>query len=281
MFVAKGDRVLGALLLADELRRETPRALQALRAAGVKRMVMVTGDRAEAAETISAALDLDAVLSDRSPSEKVEAVATEQSLKPTMMVGDGINDAPALASGNRRCRSQRHAAAHRLACQCFIRDEDIIARSRADAPSLRRKRPCRRSSRFRISTPMRRRSKRMQPCEEEGKTLRRYWTTACTASLLKPQCTTGPQRRVTRWEHEQVLEAVQRRLDENPEAMRVRRQTAEHPFGTLKARMGATHFLMKRLPKVATEMALHVLAYNLTRVMNIIGIKPLNIIAAI
>ena len=98
VFVAKGDRVLGALLLADELRRETPRALQALRAAGVKRMVMVTGDRAEAAETISAALDLDAVLSDRSPSEKVEAVATEQSLKPTMMVGDGINDAPALAA---------------------------------------------------------------------------------------------------------------------------------------------------------------------------------------
>ena len=111
--------------------------------------------------------------------------------------------------------------------------------------------------------------------EEEGKTLRRYWTTACTACPLKPQCTTGPQRRITRWEHEQVLEAVQRRLDENPEAMRVRRQTAEHPFGTLKARMGATHFLMKRLPKVATEMALHVLAYNLTRVMNIIGIKPL------
>ena len=90
--------LFGALLLADELRRETPRALQALRAAGVKRMVMVTGDRAEAAETISAALDLDAVLSDRSPSEKVEAVATEQSLKPTMMVGDGINDAPALAA---------------------------------------------------------------------------------------------------------------------------------------------------------------------------------------
>ena len=111
--------------------------------------------------------------------------------------------------------------------------------------------------------------------EEEGKTLRRYWTTACTACPLKPQCTTGPQRRIARWEHEQVLEAVQRRLDENPEAMRVRRQTAEHPFGTLKARMGATHFLMKRLPKVATEMALHVLAYNLTRVMNIIGIKPL------
>jgi len=68
---------------------------------------------------------------------------------------------------------------------------------------------------------------------------------------------------------------VQRRLDENPEAMRVRRETAEHPFGTLKARMGATHFLMKTLPKVASEMALHVLAYNFTRVMNIIGVKPL------
>jgi transposase len=111
--------------------------------------------------------------------------------------------------------------------------------------------------------------------EEEGKTLRRYWTTACAACPLKPQCTTGPQRRITRWEHEQVLEAVQRRLDENPEAMRVRRETAEHPFGTLKARMGATHLLMKTLPTVATEMALHVLAYNLTWVMNIIGIKPL------
>ena len=80
---------------------------------------------------------------------------------------------------------------------------------------------------------------------------------------------------VTRWEHEHVLEAAQRRLDENPQAMRQRRETVEHPFGTLKMRMGATHFLMKRLPKVATEMALHVLAYNLTRVMNIVGVKPL------
>src|SRR5438034_6214093 len=76
-------------------------------------------------------------------------------------------------------------------------------------------------------------------------------------------------------EHEDVLEAVQKRLDKNPQAMRQRRETVEHPFGTLKMRMGATHFLMKRLPKVATEMALHVLAYNLTRVMNIMGIQPL------
>jgi transposase len=72
-----------------------------------------------------------------------------------------------------------------------------------------------------------------------------------------------------------VLEVVQQRLDENPQAMRLRRETAEHPFATLKMRMGATHFLMRRLPKVATEMALHVLAYNLTRVMNIIGVQPL------
>jgi hypothetical protein len=64
---------------------------------------------------------------------------------------------------------------------------------------------------------------------------------------------------------------VQRRLDEDPQAMRRRRETVEHPFGTIKARMGATHFLMKTLPRVAAEMALHVLAYNLTRVINIMG----------
>ena len=96
---------------------------------------------------------------------------------------------------------------------------------------------------------------------------------------LKPQCTTGPERRIARWEHEHLLDAVQQRLDANPLAMRQRRETVEHPFGTMKARMGATHFLTKTLPKVAAEMALSVLAYNLTRVMNIIGIKPL--IAAI
>ena len=72
-----------------------------------------------------------------------------------------------------------------------------------------------------------------------------------------------------------MLEAAQKRLDENPQAMRLRRETVEHPFGTLKMPMGATHFLMKRLPKVATEMALHVLAYNLTRVINILGVRPL------
>ena len=115
--------------------------------------------------------------------------------------------------------------------------------------------------------------------EEAGKRMRRYWTTACLTCPLKPKCTTGRERRVPRWEHEHVLETVQRRLDEHPQKMRQRRETVEHPFGTIKARMGATHFLTKTLPKVATEMALSVLAYNLTRVMNIVGIKPL--IAAI
>jgi transposase len=111
--------------------------------------------------------------------------------------------------------------------------------------------------------------------EEKGLVLRRYWTSACQGCAIKGQCTTGKERRITRWEHEHVLEAVQRRLDEHPEKMRQRRETVEHPFGTIKARMGATHFLMKRLKNVRTEMALSVLAYNLTRVMNILGIEPL------
>lgn len=111
--------------------------------------------------------------------------------------------------------------------------------------------------------------------QEKGLTLHRYWTNACVHCSIRDKCTTSVQRRVTRWEHEDVLEEVQRRLDENPQAMRTRRETVEHPFGTIKARMGATHFLMKQLKNVATEMALHVLAYNLTRVMNIIGIKAL------
>jgi transposase len=111
--------------------------------------------------------------------------------------------------------------------------------------------------------------------EEAGLVVSRYWTTACASCVLKAQCTTGKERRISRWEHEHLAEDVQRRLDENPEAMRVRRETVEHPFGTIKMRLGATHFLMKGLKNVKTEMALSVLAYNLTRVMNIIGIKPL------
>jgi heavy metal translocating P-type ATPase len=100
VFVAVDGQTIGAVLLADELRRDTPRAIQALRAAGVSRIVMVTGDRADAAETIGAALDLDAVLADREPADKVDAVTIEQRQYPTAMVGDGINDAPALAAAN-------------------------------------------------------------------------------------------------------------------------------------------------------------------------------------
>ena len=110
---------------------------------------------------------------------------------------------------------------------------------------------------------------------ERGMTLHKYWSSACPRCPLKAQCTTGDYRRITRWEHEAVLEAMQERLDQQPDAMKLRRQTVEHPFGTLKAWMGATHFLTKRLPRVSTEMSLHVLAYNLKRVLQIVGIGPL------
>ena len=112
--------------------------------------------------------------------------------------------------------------------------------------------------------------------EENGLVLHHYWTNVCRTCALKvkAQFTKGPQRRIKRWEDEYIVDAVQARPDRNPDAMRTRCETVEHPFGTLKMRMGATHWLMKRMPKVATEMALHVLAYNLTRVMNIVGIKP-------
>ena len=111
--------------------------------------------------------------------------------------------------------------------------------------------------------------------EEEGKTLRRCWTTACQACVLKSKCTTAKERRISRWEHEAVLEAVQARLDRNPDKMRERRQTVEHPFSTIKSWMGATHFQMKTLKHVGTEMALHVLAYNMKRVMRILGVGGL------
>ena len=111
--------------------------------------------------------------------------------------------------------------------------------------------------------------------EDKGLVVHRYVTNACRHCAIKRSCTKGKERRISRWEHEHIIDAVQRRLDEHPEKMRQRRETVEHPFGTIKARMGATHFLMKTLPRVASEMALHVLAYNLTRVMNIMGVKPL------
>ena len=111
--------------------------------------------------------------------------------------------------------------------------------------------------------------------EQDGMIQHRYWASACPRCALKARCTTGVYRRISRWEHEAVLEAMEKRLERMPEAARIRRQTVEHVFGTLKSWMGATHFLMKRLPNVRTEMSLHVLAYNLRRAMQIFGVVPL------
>src|SRR5471032_2626508 len=111
--------------------------------------------------------------------------------------------------------------------------------------------------------------------EENGLVLRRYWTNACQSCAIKQSCTTGKERRIARWEHEHVLEAVQRRLDEHPEKMCQRRETVEHPFGTIKSWTASTHFQMKTLKHVGTEMALHVLAYNMKRVMRILGVGGL------
>jgi transposase len=110
---------------------------------------------------------------------------------------------------------------------------------------------------------------------ENGQIIHKYWTSACPRCPLKAQCTTGEYRRITRWEHEAVLEAMQVKLDQFPQASRLRRQTVEHVFGTIKAWMGATHFLTRRFPNVSTEMSLHVLAYNLKRAMQIFGVIPL------
>ena len=110
---------------------------------------------------------------------------------------------------------------------------------------------------------------------EAGLTLHAYWTTKCAACALKSKCTPSKERRVRRWEHEAVLDAMQERLDRAPQSMRIRRHTAEHPFGTIKAWMGATHFRTRTLGKVRTEMSLHVLAYNLKRMIAILGVQPM------
>jgi transposase len=110
---------------------------------------------------------------------------------------------------------------------------------------------------------------------ENGMKLHKYWSSACPRCPIKAQCTPSDYRRVTRWEHEHVLDAMQARLERAPEASKLRRQTAEHPFATLKTWMGSTHFLTRRLPRVSTEMSLHVLAYNMKRVMQILGVQPL------
>ncbi len=115
--------------------------------------------------------------------------------------------------------------------------------------------------------------------EKAGLNIRAYWTSNCGTCRIRPQCTTARERRIYRWEHEAVIDAMQERLDLAPSSMRLRRRTVEHPYGTIKAWMGSTHFLMKRLKNVKTEISLHVLAYNLKRVMMILGTRPL--IAAI
>ena len=110
---------------------------------------------------------------------------------------------------------------------------------------------------------------------EKGVTQHRYWSSHCESCAIKEKCTPSKQRRVTRSEHEDVLDAMQARLDKAPDSMRIRRQTVEHPFGTLKLWMGSAHFLTKTLKRVSTEMSLHVLAYNLKRVMKILGTEAL------
>ncbi len=106
---------------------------------------------------------------------------------------------------------------------------------------------------------------------EHGLKLHRYWSSNCKSCSMKMQCTPGEQRRISRWEHEDILDAMQVRLDHSPDIMRIRRQTVEHPFGTLKFWMGSAHFLTRTMERVSTEMSLHVLAYNMKRMMQILG----------
>ena len=106
---------------------------------------------------------------------------------------------------------------------------------------------------------------------EKGMTMSRYWSSNCPRCPIKEKCTPSDYRRVSRWEHQSVLDDMQARLDHAPDSMRIRRQTVEHPFGTIKLWMGSAHFLTKTLDRVSTEMGLHVLAYNLKRVMKILG----------
>jgi transposase len=110
---------------------------------------------------------------------------------------------------------------------------------------------------------------------ERDKKIRRYWSSSCPECAIRSRCTTAPYRRVSRWEYEEAMEAAEQRLDREPERMRVRRQTVEHPIGTIKSWMGSTHFQMRTLPRVSTEMSLHVLAYNLKRMINLFGVQPL------
>ena len=111
--------------------------------------------------------------------------------------------------------------------------------------------------------------------EEKGLVVRRYWASVCQTCPVKARCTTGKERRITRWEHEHLVEAMHDRMSRDPALMGLRRSTVEHPFGTIKTWMGATHFRMRTLKNVRTEMAFHVLAYNLKRMINLIGVQGL------
>jgi len=111
--------------------------------------------------------------------------------------------------------------------------------------------------------------------EEDGLQVRRYWTNACQHCPVKSRCTTGTERRVTRWDYEHLVDEMRDRLRSAADPMTLRRSTVEHPFGTIKAWMGTTHFLMRRLKNVRTEMALNVLAYNIKRMVALVGIKGL------
>jgi hypothetical protein len=111
--------------------------------------------------------------------------------------------------------------------------------------------------------------------QQDGKAMRSYWFGACADCVLKDKCTPGKERRIRRWEHEDVLDRVQKRLEDDPSKLALRSMTVEHPFGTIKSWMGATHFQMRRLKNVRTEMALHVLAYNMKRVVQILGMPTL------
>jgi transposase len=110
---------------------------------------------------------------------------------------------------------------------------------------------------------------------QDNQNFRLYWSSNCADCQLKSHCTPSKERRVRRWEHEHVVDATRARLDAMPEAMTIRRRTVEHPFGTLKSWMGHTHFLTKGLRKVSTEMSLCVLAYNLKRMISMLGVKQL------
>ena len=101
--------------------------------------------------------------------------------------------------------------------------------------------------------------------------IRRYWSSSCVRCPIKSQCATGKERRISRWEHESILDELEARMEREPDMMKARRSTVEHPFGTLKSWMGSTHFQMKTIKRVSAEMSLHVLAYNLKRVMKILG----------